>query len=134
MELTTEKVIETYIKFRKQKDDIEAEAKEKVIGIKANLLKLEAWLKEKMDADGETQKKTPSGTAFITTTDFANVADWDAVLAFIQENEAWDMLEKRISKNAVRQYMDKNKSVPSGVNYGTRIDVNVRKPAKKMED
>ena len=85
MELTTEKVIETYIKFRKQKDDIEAEAKEKVIGIKANLLKLEAWLKEKMDADGETQKKTPSGTAFITTTDFANVADWDAVLAFIQE-------------------------------------------------
>ena len=87
-----------------------------------------------MDADGETQKKPPSGTAFITTTDFANVADWDAVLAFIQENEAWDMLEKRISKNAVRQYMDKNKSVPSGVNYGTRIDVNVRKPAKKMED
>ena len=47
-----------------------------------------------MDASGETQKKTPSGTAFITTVDFANVAEWDAVLDFIKENEAWDMLEK----------------------------------------
>jgi hypothetical protein len=44
------------------------------------------------------------------------------------------MLEKRISKNAVRGYIDQHKAVPSGVNYGTRIDVNVRKPATKIED
>ena len=80
--------------MRGQKEAIEAEAKEKVADIKANLLKLEAWLKEKMDADGETSKKTAFGTAFITTTDFAQVGDWDAVLGFIQKNEAWDMLEK----------------------------------------
>ena len=87
-----------------------------------------------MDAEGETSKKTTSGTAFITTTDFANVADWDATLSFIQDNEAWDMLEKRVSKTAVRGYIDANKAVPSGVNYGTRIDVQVRKPANKVED
>ena len=73
MELTTDKVIATYLKLRGQKEAIEAEAKEKVADIKANLLKLEAWLKEKMDADGETSKKTAFGTAFITTTDFAQV-------------------------------------------------------------
>ena len=134
MELNTEKVIQKYLALRTEKEAIEAKTKEKVAGIKANLLKIEAWLKDQMDASGETQKKTPSGTAFITTVDFANGAEWDAVLAFIKENEAWDMLEKRVSKNAVRQYLDKNKKVPNGVNYGTRIDVQVRKPSKKVEE
>ena len=132
MELSTDKVIETYLKLRAKKEAIEAEAKEKVVEIKANLLKLEAYLKEKMDAEGETSKKTPFGTAFITTTDFAQVGDWDATLSFIKENEAWDMLEKRVSKTAVRGYIDANKAVPDGVNYGTRIDVNVRKPVSKV--
>ena len=134
MELTTDKVIATYLKLRGQKEAIESETKEKVADIKANLLKLEAWLKEKMDAEGETSKKTPFGTAFITTTDFAQVGDWDAVLDFIKNNEAWDMLEKRVSKTAVRGYIDHNKAVPDGVNYGTRIDVNVRKPVNKADD
>jgi len=132
MELSTDKVIETYLKLRAKKEAIESEAKEKVVEIKANLIKLEAYLKEKMDAEGETSKKTPFGTAFITTTDFAQVGDWDATLSFIKENEAWDMLEKRVSKTAVRGYIDHNKAVPDGVNYGTRIDVNVRKPVNKV--
>ena len=47
---------------------------------------------------------------------------------------AYDLLEKRVSKTAVRGYIEADKSVPSGVNYGTRIDVNVRKPVNKAED
>ena len=83
--------------------------------------------------NGETSKKTDSGTAFITTTDFAQVADWDAILGFIKKNEAWGMLEKRVAKNAIRGYIDEHKEVPNGVNYGTRIDINVRKPVAKVD-
>jgi len=57
------------------------------------------------------------------------VADWDSTLNFIRENEAYDMLEKRISKIAVRSYIEQNKAVPPGVNYGTRLEVNIRKPS-----
>ena len=134
MTLTTNSVIATYIKLRGQKEAIEAEAKEKVDKIRANLMKLEAWLKAEMDANGETSKKTASGTAFITTTDFANVGEWEAVLSYIKDNEAWDMLERRVSKRAVRGYIEANNTVPSVVNYGTRIDVNVRKPVAKADD
>ena len=45
-----------------------------------------------------------------------------------------NLLEKRVSKTAVRAYIEADKSVPSGINYGTRLDVNVRKPASKVED
>jgi hypothetical protein len=134
MSLTVDQVIEAYLKYRNKKEALEADIKDQVKELKEKMAKLEAWIKEKADTDGVTSFKTTHGTAFLTTTDYANVADWDSVLNFIKENEAYDMLEKRVSKTAVRGYIDQNKAVPSGVNYGTRIDVNVRKPANKVED
>jgi len=127
-------VIRTYTKLRDQKAAIEGEVKERVSEIKAKLDKLEAYLKTQMDAQGLTSFKSDYGTAFLTTTDYANVADWDAVLTFIQENEAFDMLEKRISKIAVRGYIEQTKAVPPGVNYGTKLEVNIRRPGAKAED
>jgi len=132
--LTVDTVIDTYLKLRNKKESIESETKEKVKGIKDNMAKLEGWIKEQADKQGVKSFKTDHGTAFLTTTDFAQVADWDAVLSFIKDNDAFDMLEKRVSKTAVRGYIDKNKTVPSGVNYGTRIDVNVRKPVAKADE
>jgi hypothetical protein len=127
-------VIRTYMKLRDQKAAIEGEVKEQVSAIKAKMEKLEAYLKAQMDAQGLTSFKSDHGTAFLTTTDYANVADWDAVLDFIRDNDAFDMLEKRVSKIAVRGYIDSTKSVPPGINYGTKLEVNIRKPGAKAED
>lgn len=134
MTVNVDDVVATYMKLRSQKEAIEAEVKDKVAGIKAKMEKLESWIKEQADLQGVTSFKTKHGTAFLTTTDYANVADWDAVLDFIRTQEAYDMLEKRISKIAVRGYIEANKAVPPGVNYGTKLEVNIRKPALKVED
>ena len=131
MTVTVDSVIKKYMKLRDEKAAIEAEIKERVDKIKADMAKLEAFLKAKMDADGLTSFKSEHGTAFLTTTDFANVEDWDAVLRFIREEEAYDMLEKRVSKTAVRGYIDANKEVPPGIRYGTKLDVNIRKPTAR---
>jgi translation initiation factor IF-3 len=129
MTVNVDDVVATYMKLRHQKELIESDAKTKVDALKVKMMKLEAWIKEQADLQGVTSFKTKHGTAFLTTTDFANVADWDAVKQFIIDNEAFDMLEKRVSKLAVRGYIEQNKAVPPGVNYGTRLDVNIRKPA-----
>lgn len=131
MTVTVDAVIKKYMKLRSQKEAVEAEIKERVDQIKADMAKLEAFLQAKMDADGLTSFKSEHGTAFLTTTDFANVDDWDAVLRFIREEEAFDMLEKRVSKTAVRGYIEANKEVPPGVKYGTKLGVNIRKPAAR---
>lgn len=127
-------VIRTYMKLRDQKAAIEAETKERVADLKAKMEKLEAYLKAQMDAQGLTSFKSDYGTAFLTTTDYANVTDWDAVIRFIRDNEAYDMLEKRVSKIAVRGYIEANKAVPPGITYGTKLEVNIRKPGAKSED
>jgi len=134
MTVNVDDVVATYMKLRSQKEAIEAEVKDRVSTIKAKMEKLEAWIKEQADAQGVTSFKTKHGTAFLTTTDYANVADWDAVLDFIRTQEAFDMLEKRISKIAVRGYIEANKAVPPGVNYGTKLEVNIRKPVARVED
>ena len=134
MTVNVDDVVATYMKLRSQKESIEAEVKDRVSTIKAKMEKLEAWIKEQADAQGVTSFKTKHGTAFLTTTDYANVGDWDAVLGFIRENEAFDMLEKRISKIAVSGYIEANKAVPPGVNYGTKLEVNIRKPVARVDD
>jgi len=132
MSLTVDQVIETYMKFRKKKETIESEAKIQVNRIKENMTKLESWLKEKADTDGVTSFKTNHGMVFLTTNDYARVSDWDAMLGFILENEAYDLFEKSVSKTAVRGYIDMNKAVPAGVTYGTKLVVNVLKHAPQV--
>jgi hypothetical protein len=132
--IAVDEVIGAYMKLRDKKDSMEAEVKERAKAIKEQMLKLETWLKEKADEQGVTSFKTKHGTAFLTTTDFATVADWDATLAFIKDHEAWDMIEKRVSKIAVRGYIEQLKAVPPGINYGTKLEVNIRKPTTRVDD
>jgi hypothetical protein len=133
-EPNVEQVVSAYLKLRHQKEAVENAAKAEVQVIKEKMTKLEAWLLTQANAQNVTSFKTKSGTAFVTTTDYANVADWDAVLGFIRTNDAFDMLERRVSKMAVRGYIESRGAVPTGVNYGTKIEVNVRKPTAKLED
>ena len=125
--LTIDVVIDHYVKLRDRKSALKAEYDKQVKEVELKMNKFEAYLLQQADAQGVTSFKTKNGTAFVTTVDMANVADWDAVLKFIKDNNAWDMLEKRVSKTAVRQYIEATKAIPSGVNWATRLDVNVRR-------
>ena len=134
MTVRIDDVIAAYMKLRDQKAALEAQIKEDVTKIKAKMEKLEAYLKAQMDAQGLSSFKSPHGTAFLTTTDYANVADWDKTLTFILDNGFYEMLEKRVTKTAVREYISNHKAVPPGITYGTKLEVNVRKPGAKAEE
>jgi hypothetical protein len=131
---TINDAVAAYMKLRSQKEKIEAAVKEDLGVVKAKMDKLEAWLKVEMDKQGLTSVKSKYGTAFLTTTDYANVEKWDAVLEFVKQHSAYDLLEKRVSKIAVRGYIEQYKAVPPGVTYGTKLEVNIRKPTAKAED
>ena len=121
--ITIDKVIAKYMQLRDEKTKLVADTKALTDAIDANLVKLEQYIKVRANQDGVTSFKTAYGTAFLTTGDFANVADWGAVLTFIKDNEAYDMLQRRVSKEAVRGYIDANKEVPPGINYGTKLEL-----------
>lgn len=120
-------VINTYVKLRRKKEELEAKVKDDIKTVKTKMDKIEAYLKTEMDTSGLTSFKSEHGTAFLTTTDYANVADWDAVLDFIKDEGMYEMLERRVAKKAVREYIEECKQVPPGITYGTKISVNIRK-------
>lgn len=134
MTITVDQAVSAYMKLRLKKAEIEAKIKDEVSQIDASMDKIETWIKEQADTLGVTSFKTKHGTAFLTTKDYANVENWDATLAFIKDTGAFDLLNKAVNKTAVRGYIEQNKAVPPGVNYGTKIEVNVRKPTARMED
>lgn len=67
------------------------------------------------------------GTAYKSTRASATVADWDAVLGFVQENGAWEMLERRVNKTAVEQFKSVEGDLPPGVNWSETQVVNFRR-------
>jgi hypothetical protein len=127
--VTVDAAVAAYLRLRHEKEKLEREMEEQVANIKANMAKLEAWLQQFLDETGQTSAKTKEGTVFITTTDYARVENWDDILEFIKKREAFDLLEKRVSKKAVRGYIDEDGSVPPGISYGSKISVNVRRPS-----
>jgi hypothetical protein len=127
MSVQLDQVIRMYVQLRDRKAELERDVKEEVKPIKAQMEKLEAFLLRELTEQGASSFKTEGGTAFITTQEWATVKDWEATLQFIQETEAYDLLERRVSKTAVRVLVDEG-TPPPGVDYGTKLGVNIRRP------
>ena len=66
--------------------------------------------------------KTNHGTAYITSWTSCTVQDWPETLKYIIDNEAFDLLERRVSKTAVQERGE----VP-GVHIERGLQVNIRK-------
>lgn len=73
--------------------------------------------------------RTPVGTVTRTTTTRYWATDWDEMHKFIMENDALDLLERRIHNGNLKQFMQDNPDkVPVGLNADTKYTIRVRKP------
>jgi hypothetical protein len=120
-------IIEKYIELRDKKSELSAAYKKKVAGLDAALDQLEAILLEKLNEIGMDSAKGSTGTVYKSRRTSATVADWDYVLDHIQKNELWNMLEKRVSKQAVEQYVEEHGDLPPGINWREELVVNIRR-------
>lgn len=120
-------VVAAYIKLRDQKDEVKSRHKEELAPINENMAKLEGWLHRELNKQGVDSFKTKMGTAFVQKATSVTVADWDVTLPFIKEKELWDLLEARVSKSAVQDYIESTKEVPPGVSVRVEEVVRVRR-------
>ena len=120
-------VIRGYVKLRDEKEELEKRHKEELAPVREKMQKIEAWLQDQLQEQGLTNFKGESGTAFLQEVSSATVADWDETLKFIRENEAWELLERRVSKTVVQDYLESHDDVPPGVAYKRETVVRVRR-------
>lgn len=67
------------------------------------------------------------GTAYRQVRTSATVADWSTMLEFVLENNLWELLERRVSKTAVQQYIEEHSDLPPGVNWSETQVVNFQR-------
>lgn len=102
-------------------DDDDASDKEK-----QNKIEVE-FLRRFQDRGIDNVSARDVGTAYKSTRSSATVADWEVVLDYVQNNEAWELLERRVNKTAVEQYKGAEGDLPPGVNWSETQVVNFRR-------
>lgn len=120
-------VVEKYIKLRDLKARFDADHKDKMAPIVSAMDKAEAALLATFNEQGIDSAGCEFGTAYRTTKTSATVADMDAFLEFVKANEAWHMLERRVAKTTVEEYVTANGDLPPGINYSSVVAINVRR-------
>lgn len=121
-------IIEGYIKLRDLRDNIKQRHREELAPIADNMQKMENWLLgelTKMDTDSVTKKGV--GTAYKSTRTSVKIVDWEEAYKFVQENNLEHMLERRLSKAAVAEFVEANGEAPPGVDITREIVVNIRR-------
>ena len=88
-------------------------------------------MKDQMRELGLESVRTEGGTILLSKKKRYYTDDWDSFKTFMLDNDALDLVEKRISQSNMAMFLEDNPGkVPAGLNSITEVSVTVRKPTK----
>lgn len=127
-EVSADKLAEVYIKIR----DKRAELKEKYEAEDAELKEQLDLLAEKMldicDTQNADSIKTKTGTIIRKVDTRYWTSDWESFYNFVQENDAFPLLEKRIHQTNMKQFLEENPDLlPMGLQSDSKYSIVVRR-------
>lgn len=120
-------IVNLYVRLRDEKAAKKKAFEAEIDSINKGMNKIENFMLKHLQDSGSESVRTSAGTFFKKTVGRSSVGDWDECLAFIKENEAWEMLERRVSSTAVQQYREEHDALPPGVNWSEAVVVQVRR-------
>jgi len=125
--MTIDDMIRNYVRVRDKKEALEKAHKEQLKPFREMLSRIEGYLLEALNQAKLNSMNSVHGTAYKTLRTSTKVVDWPATLTFIRENEAWDLLEARVSKLAAQALIEDTKLPIPGVESTSELVVNVRR-------
>jgi hypothetical protein len=120
-------LVDGFIKLRNKKRQIEERHKAELKPIREMQERLEIAMLMLLNGDGAESIRTQHGTVYKITRTRTKVENWDEILDYIMQNNLEHMLEKRVSKSAIEEFLEANGSLPPGVSLEKDITVGVRK-------
>jgi hypothetical protein len=123
-----DKVVSTYIKIRDKKNELTVEFNKREEELNEKLDVIKKALLEHCQNTGVESIRTQSGTFYRSVKKKYWTSDWESMNRFIMENEAVDLLEKRIHQGNMRQFLEENQDLlPPGLNVDSEYTVTVRR-------
>ena len=126
-----EQAAQKHIEIEAAIDKINAEAKKKVAELRKITDDIENWFALKAQEEGLKNIPTTVGTVYWSHIPSASVANPTEFRDYVIQNAAWDLLETRAAKLAIKSFVEGHGEPPPGVTYASRTVFNLRKTVKE---
>lgn len=127
-QVPTEKLVKAYIKMRDARAALSTEYEAKDKEIKDQMDLIEHTLLDVCKRAGADSIKTGAGTIIRGVRTFYWTSDWESMHNFVKENQALDLLERRVAQKAMGEFLKANPDkMPKGMNVETKYTVTVRR-------
>lgn len=80
-----------------------------------------------MTANNLENLKTAAGTCYTSTKSTTSLADPEAFMKYVIDNQQFDLLDRRANTTAVKAFVKKQKALPPGCNLNTIETLGVRR-------
>lgn len=127
-DVPVEKLVKVYIKMREKHTEMLHEFQEKENEIKAQMALVKTALLEYCKDNNIESARTSEGVFFRTVKQNYWTNDWESMGKFVVENNAPELLEKRLHQGNMKQFLeDHPELLPPGLNVDSQYSVTVRR-------
>lgn len=127
--INTEEAVMAYLNIRNEREKILREYEAKDAKLKEDMAKIEALLLDVCNNINADSIRTSHGTVMRKLNERFFCQDWENFRKFIFENEAMELLEKRIHQGNFKQFMAEHEAdgLPPGVSVMREYGITIRK-------
>jgi hypothetical protein len=126
--LGLDRLVSVYIKLRDQKNELRRELEEKEAELDNKMNVVKKALLEHCKTTGAESVRTAAGTFYRSIKSKYWTSDWDAMNKFILDNNAVDLLEKRLHQTNMRTFLEENPDkLPPGLNVESEYTITIRR-------
>jgi|TARA_X000001388_G_scaffold64466_1_gene50689 predicted secreted Zn-dependent protease len=126
--MKVDKLVKIYIKMRDKRSELKTAFEKEDERIKDGMRVIENELLEVCKDTGAESLRTDYGTVTRRISKRYHTADWQSMYEFIKDNNALELLEKRIAQSNMSQFLQENPDkLPPGLNVDSRYAVTVRR-------
>jgi len=128
MDVNSDQLAEVYIKIRDKRAELKEQYEADDESLKAQQDLLAEQMLELCKEINADSIKTPAGTIIRKVDTRYWTTDWDSMYQFIQEHDAYPLLEKRIHQTNLKQFLEENPNLlPAGLQADSKYTVVVRR-------
>lgn len=121
-------IASAYVRLREARRQLKRQYEEEDAKLKTGLDKLESIMLAHLNDTSAESVRTDSGTFYKQEHIIPSAADWQLVYDWIKENEAWDLLERRLKVGFIKDFQEAHDgALPPGVSVYREYVVRVRK-------
>ena len=132
MAIDVERIVNAHQQIKTARADLARKFEDKDNELKAQQVQIENFLLAHLNANKMESMRTTAGTVYRELEFRPSCQDWAAFHAWIAANDAFDFLEKRITKTQMKAFMEENDgATPPGTQCLREYVVRVRKPREK---